>query len=344
MSGVSFVIRTLNEGKTIEEVLKRIFSCNWDGEIEVVIVDSGSEDETLDIASRFGCKIVKIRREDWSWGRSLNLGISFTTFPWVFILSGHCFISSKDFVSKAVFLLTNDDMLAAVYGRQIPIDFVDPFEELELLTWFPSCEKDIRMGPYSFRWTGISNACCLLRKDSWLKVKFREDVSSMDDGYWAYAVRQKGYALLYSSKFGVYHSHRFNPSTVYRRWYWRMYEFFRFMDTVCVHKKYRLIWNIFRYCPLSYKMYRITYKHIEYLQYVAYLLRKYDFLEVEDIKNFLRLKYTAIFNAFRIYLENRSNGATYWDPLCFDEEKWNSIFKRISLFLTKNYEHLPPQL
>lgn len=71
----SIVIRTLNEGRYLDEVLKAIVSQNYPAPCrEVVVVDSGSTDETLAIVERHGCKIVHIRREDFSFGRSLNVG------------------------------------------------------------------------------------------------------------------------------------------------------------------------------------------------------------------------------------------------------------------------------
>jgi len=67
MVPISVVILTYNEELNIEESLKSV--AGWAGEI--FIVDSGSEDETVDIAARYGVNINKHNFEthskQWSW-------------------------------------------------------------------------------------------------------------------------------------------------------------------------------------------------------------------------------------------------------------------------------------
>ncbi|MCG8430058.1 MAG: MBL fold metallo-hydrolase, partial [Candidatus Omnitrophica bacterium] len=72
---ISIVIRTLNESRHLEALLQSIAEQRLDGlSHEVIIVDSGSTDRTLEIAERNGCRIVHIERAVFSYGRSLNMG------------------------------------------------------------------------------------------------------------------------------------------------------------------------------------------------------------------------------------------------------------------------------
>ena len=72
---VSVVIRTYNEARYLEELLLGIAAQERpDFDVEVVLVDSGSTDGTLDIASQHGARIVHIRKQDFTFGRSLNVG------------------------------------------------------------------------------------------------------------------------------------------------------------------------------------------------------------------------------------------------------------------------------
>lgn len=62
---VSIVIRTYNEQKHLRALLEGIQSQQRDGfEIETVIVDSGSTDNTVKIASEFPTRVVPIRRRN----------------------------------------------------------------------------------------------------------------------------------------------------------------------------------------------------------------------------------------------------------------------------------------
>ncbi len=58
MIDISIVIPTLNEGKYIEKTLRSIKNQRFDKEFETIIVDSYSNDSTVKIAKKYGCKIV----------------------------------------------------------------------------------------------------------------------------------------------------------------------------------------------------------------------------------------------------------------------------------------------
>ena len=67
---VSVVIRTYNEERHLPKVLEQIALQRADSvSKEVIVVDSGSEDRTRDIAERFGCRIVRIAKDDFTFGR-----------------------------------------------------------------------------------------------------------------------------------------------------------------------------------------------------------------------------------------------------------------------------------
>lgn len=72
---ISVIIRTLNEAVHLNDLLTGIAGQVTEGlPHEVVIVDSGSTDGTLEIAESHGCVIRHISREEFSFGRSLNIG------------------------------------------------------------------------------------------------------------------------------------------------------------------------------------------------------------------------------------------------------------------------------
>ncbi len=71
----SIIIRTLNEADYLDELLTAIATQKTKNlDYEVILIDSGSKDNTLQIAEQHGCRIQNISRQDFSFGRSLNMG------------------------------------------------------------------------------------------------------------------------------------------------------------------------------------------------------------------------------------------------------------------------------
>ena len=92
---VSVIIRTLNEEKYLSELLNEIKNQSNSFIIETIIVDSGSTDKTLVIAKSFDTRVVHIKKEDFSFGRSLNLGCENAMGDFFVFISGHCIPTNK---------------------------------------------------------------------------------------------------------------------------------------------------------------------------------------------------------------------------------------------------------
>lgn len=229
---ISFIIRTLNEEDSVGQVIDRIHKLEDDYDKEIIIVDSGSTDDTIRIAKDKGCKVINIRKEDFTWGRSLNLGIANAKYNYIINISAHCFVTDKKFAYNAVNFI-NSYNLAAGYGIQIGLPYVDPLEEIELAEWFPRIPTYIMDNKMleEGKNIGISNACCILRRDVWEKIRFDETVQSLEDFLWAVKVTNDGYSIGYSDTFGVYHSHKYSVDNIYKRWYARTYESLKYQET-----------------------------------------------------------------------------------------------------------------
>ena len=86
----SIVIRAFNEEKHIGKLLKGIEQQTIK-DIEIVVVDSGSTDGTLEIVKKFDVKMVNIDAREFTFGRSLNRGIQEARGKYIVIISAHCY-------------------------------------------------------------------------------------------------------------------------------------------------------------------------------------------------------------------------------------------------------------
>ncbi len=199
----SFIIRTYNEAQYLGEVLAAIVNQEtFDAERdEIVLVDSGSTDDTVSIATRYGCKILHIPKADFTFGRSLNLGCEAAIGDVLIILSGHCIPTDDQWMTQLQRPL-GDPACAYVYGRQIGRSGVSPFSEDRVFHKNYPPDPSEQLGGFF-----CNNANAALRKSAWLQVPFDEALTGLEDMAAAKQLMQRGYSIAYASKAIVEHIH-----------------------------------------------------------------------------------------------------------------------------------------
>jgi len=198
---VSIIIRCRDEEKNIGKTLHMLFNQSVEVPFEVIVIDSGSLDKTLDIARRYDVKILQIPAEGFSYGYSLNYGIQKSSGDIICCLSAHCIPYDNKWLSDLVKPIL-EGKAHATYGRQTPVEGVNPFEEVFLHRHFPSDD----------RWKGrisFSNANCSFIRKMWDEVKFDEDIPSWEDYLWYLSTKDR-FIFKYVSTACVIHSHPFS--------------------------------------------------------------------------------------------------------------------------------------
>src|SRR5581483_2172553 len=70
---VSAVITTYNSERTLKKVIKSIRNQNYDqNKIEIMIIDGGSQDNTLKIAKESNCEIIHNPKTDQVYGKFIG--------------------------------------------------------------------------------------------------------------------------------------------------------------------------------------------------------------------------------------------------------------------------------
>lgn len=221
----SIVIRTYNEAEFIGETLREIRVQDYDEDYEVVVVDSGSTDGTLDVVREFAedlsIEIRRISQEEFTYGRALNVGIEAASGDYVANLSAHSPPTSDRWLANLTEPLGREEV-AAVYGKQVPREGVNPFEEMDLRSAFPDEERVFaRSEQYTpdrpIEGFHFSNSNCALKREVWDERKFDEALPFAEDQLWGREVLAAGYEVVYRSDAGVYHTHPFDLETTYTR-------------------------------------------------------------------------------------------------------------------------------
>ena len=104
----SIIIRTYNEQRYLPDLLSSIRAQKADFQHEVVLVDSGSTDRTVSIAEEFGCRIQRIDKKEFSFGKSLNFGCRAAHGECLVFVSGHCIPTDENWLAKLLAPLGRD--------------------------------------------------------------------------------------------------------------------------------------------------------------------------------------------------------------------------------------------
>ncbi len=88
MPSCSVVIRAYNEAAHIGRLLEGLFRQTLH-DVEIILVDSGSTDSTVDLAAAAGADVLHIPPAEFTFGRSLNLGLAAAASDLVVIASAH---------------------------------------------------------------------------------------------------------------------------------------------------------------------------------------------------------------------------------------------------------------
>ena len=200
---VSVIVRTRNEEKHIGYCIQSI--TDFIGKPQIIIVDNDSTDNTIPIINRFeyhNITKLHIGKDDYTPGRSLNMGIKECTEDYIIILSAHCEIVKFDF--ELVKEQLDKGKVGAVWGKQFPIwdgkkitrrymwsNFKD---ESQTNYW---CELEDR---YFFH-----NAFSMFNTEHLIEYPFDEHYSSKEDRYLANEQIEKGYNIFYDSQQEVKH-------------------------------------------------------------------------------------------------------------------------------------------
>lgn len=210
---ISIVFRALNEEKFFEQAILACKDQKLDElTMEMVLVDSGSTDRTLEIAQKHGLRIVHIPKSKFSFGRSLNWGCEASTGDYLVFISAHCIPTHNRWLQNLISPLL-DDKAAYSYGRQIGNHY-NKFSEKQLFAkYFPSESAIPQEGFF------INNANSAIKTDVWKQYRFDEDVTGLEDMVLGKQVVGDGAKIAYVADAPVTHIHEESFSQIRRRYY-----------------------------------------------------------------------------------------------------------------------------
>jgi glycosyltransferase involved in cell wall biosynthesis len=244
----SIIIRANNEqqhiGRLIEGIARQTIST-----IEVILVDSGSTDRTVEVAQevasshhfslecegsgdfplhkntlqpapeksirsseiRRTLKLIRIAPELFTFGYSLNQGLAHASHEFAVIASAHVYPVYPDWLERLLAPLS-DPQVALAYGKQRG-NLATRFSEQQIfLHWYP--ERSQPRQPYPF----CNNANAAIRRSLWEQHRYDETLTGLEDLEWSHRIMGLGYAISYVAEAEIIHVHNETPMRVYNRY------------------------------------------------------------------------------------------------------------------------------
>jgi rhamnosyltransferase len=201
----SVIVRCKDEEKLIERTFQSLRRQTV--EPEIIVVDSGSRDRSVEIARRWCDELIEIPAESFTFGYSLNVGARAAAAPFHFALSAHCHADRDDWIERTLTHYERTDVAGVngyhAYPDGTPITGV-----------FHQDAAHARAHPF---W-GFSNHASSWRASVWKEFPFDEKLTAAEDREWAQRVLDAGWVIAFDPELTVDMSHAWrSPAEYFRR-------------------------------------------------------------------------------------------------------------------------------
>src|SRR5665213_94988 len=222
----TIAILTFNGAEFLEQLLKQIENQQTNLKYEVLVVDSGSSDGTLDIvAGHPKVRLHQISNAEFGHGKTRNLAAQMAKGKYVLYLTQDAVPATSHWLEGMIEPFEVSDKVACVVGRQIPHANAPATIKREVSVVFNSLgpndgvtlhrrnKTTEKLGLVN---TFMSNTNSAVRKDLLEKIPFR-DVNYAEDQGLGIDMLEAGYYKAYAPMGAVNHSHDYGAREYFRR-------------------------------------------------------------------------------------------------------------------------------
>jgi len=222
---ISILIPVKDEEKFLDQSLTKIFSQDIDEKFEVIIVDSGSTDNTLCIIKKYDVKLYQIPSNAYHHSKTRNLLASKANGEILVFTVGDAIPFNNRWLKSLIEYFEEDENIAAAYSRQIPRKDTNPVDSQFIKSAFPpyrieknkkylyDYDKAIHWDNFIF----FSDVSAAYRKDIWEKYKFNENLKYGEDQDIAKRMLLDGYTIVYNPESVIIHSHTESNLKTFKR-------------------------------------------------------------------------------------------------------------------------------
>lgn len=205
---VTVIMRTKNSDWVVHHALAALFSQTY-RDFELVVIDSGSTDRTLEILADYPHRLIQIRPEEYFPGPVLNLGASHARGE-LLVFQNSDGVPLDAHVLARVVAAFDDPTVEAALARQLPRPEARGWVRREYAASFPDAEA-------TAPWITLSMPFAAMRRSVWERHPFYEEAWASEDTEWGLRARRRGARIAYVRDACVMHSHDYTLRQGYGR-------------------------------------------------------------------------------------------------------------------------------
>ena len=225
---VTIVIPTKNAEPYIKETLEAIFSQETEVDFEVLVIDSGSKDRTLEILSAFPVRVIQVSPESFNHGLTRNLGAQEARpeSDFIVFLSQDAKPYDEHWLQNLIQPFFEIPEVAGTFSRHIPrpgasastvrqlVQLTQTGGKNRLVKKMPATQTEFEAKRYYYNF--FSNTSSAVRRKVWEKTPFQR-VDFAEDALWADTVIQNGLAIVFEPESIILHSHNYSIIEQFRQ-------------------------------------------------------------------------------------------------------------------------------
>jgi rhamnosyltransferase len=219
---VSIIVPTLNASGSIEKLLV-VLNKQTVKPLEVIVIDSSSQDNTAEIAKSLGAEVVVIPKQEFDHGATRNLGCKRARGEIVVYLTQDALPTSEKAIENLLKPFHENEKVAVSFGRQVPFSDATPVAAHLRLFNYPA-ESYIRglkdKEKFGIKTVFLSNSFAAYRKKALEEIDFfKENLIFGEDTYAGAKLLLADYRIAYAADAAVYHSHNYKLSQEFKRYF-----------------------------------------------------------------------------------------------------------------------------
>jgi GT2 family glycosyltransferase len=228
---LSVVIPTKNGvSEEFESTMRAISNQKGMEKIEIIVVDSGSSDGTVQIAGDFGAKVYRISPEEFGHGMTRNYGAQRSGGELIVFTTQDAIPATEDLFHDMAQALLADPKLAGISVRTVPKSNADIYACWEMWNHnrflfdsprpiISSSDEIDRLSPQELRQlASLDKACAMVKREVWERIPF-EPTPYAEDLQFGLACLKEGYSIGLLPDHAVIHSHTRAPFYFMSRYY-----------------------------------------------------------------------------------------------------------------------------